>query len=188
MPGTSVNLFVPNAPFLYPLKTSKNFTVFWCFQGLEKGCIGNEWVKRKFSYISKITFCNKPMHVTEVLKGFLECRNPLTLQKRPPEMFYKKDVLKYFAIFTGKHICRDLCSIKLQSWRPTTLLNRDSNTGVFLWKLWNFKKHLFWRASANGCFYSLLKSNPNSHTLPTVLEALPVIGGRLDSLDCVQGT
>ena len=40
------NPFVPNAPFLYPLKTSENLTVFWCFQGVEKGCIGNEWVKQ----------------------------------------------------------------------------------------------------------------------------------------------
>ena len=35
-----INPFVSNAPFLYPLKTS----VFWCFQRVEKGCIGNEWV------------------------------------------------------------------------------------------------------------------------------------------------
>ena len=33
------NPFVPNAPFLY--KT--------CFQGVEKGCIENEWVKKMFS-------------------------------------------------------------------------------------------------------------------------------------------
>ena len=33
-----INLFVPNAPFLYPLKT--------CFQGVEKGCIRNKWVKQ----------------------------------------------------------------------------------------------------------------------------------------------
>ena len=32
---STINPFVPNAPFLYPLKT---------FQGVEKGCIGNEWV------------------------------------------------------------------------------------------------------------------------------------------------
>ena len=38
------NPFVPNAPFLYPLKTSENLKVFWCFQGVEKGCIGNKWV------------------------------------------------------------------------------------------------------------------------------------------------
>ena len=40
-----INPFVPNAPFLYPLKTSENLTVFWCFQGIEKGRIGKEWVK-----------------------------------------------------------------------------------------------------------------------------------------------
>ena len=38
--------FVPSAPFLYPLKTSETHKVFWCFPGLEKGCIGNEWVKK----------------------------------------------------------------------------------------------------------------------------------------------
>ena len=39
-----INPFFPNAPFLYLQKTSENFTVFWCFQGVEKGCIENEWV------------------------------------------------------------------------------------------------------------------------------------------------
>ena len=40
-----LNLFVPNAPFLYPLKISENLTVSRRFQRVEKGCIGNEWVK-----------------------------------------------------------------------------------------------------------------------------------------------
>ena len=35
------NTFVPSAPFLYPLKTSENLNVFWCFQGVEKRFIGN---------------------------------------------------------------------------------------------------------------------------------------------------
>ena len=52
-----INPFVPNAPFLYPLKTSENCKVFWCFQGVEKGCIGNEWVKGYLHY--KIIFCHK---------------------------------------------------------------------------------------------------------------------------------
>ena len=41
------NPFVPNAPFLYPLKTSENLTV-------EKGCIENKWVKssQKLDYYS----------------------------------------------------------------------------------------------------------------------------------------
>ena len=41
-----INPFSPNAPFLYPLKTSENRKVFWCFQGVDKGCIGNECIKQ----------------------------------------------------------------------------------------------------------------------------------------------
>ena len=39
------NPFVLNAPFLYPLKTSENRKVCWCFQEEEKEYIANEWVK-----------------------------------------------------------------------------------------------------------------------------------------------
>ena len=39
--GCYINPFVPNAPFLYLLKTSENLTVFCCFHGVEKGCIEN---------------------------------------------------------------------------------------------------------------------------------------------------
>ena len=42
------NPFDPNAPFLYPLKTSENheafFFFFFFFQGVEKGCLVNKWV------------------------------------------------------------------------------------------------------------------------------------------------
>ena len=40
----SIKPFFPNAPFLHPLKTSENLTVFWCFQELEKECIESKWV------------------------------------------------------------------------------------------------------------------------------------------------
>ena len=43
----------------------------------------------------------------------------------------KKDVLKNFANFIGKHLCCNLFLIKL-------LLKRDSNINVFLWNLQNF--------------------------------------------------
>ena len=49
----SVNPFVPSAPFLYPLKTSENLKVFWCFQGVEKGCTGNEWVKNTLTTVKQ---------------------------------------------------------------------------------------------------------------------------------------
>ena len=40
-----VNQLVPNPPFLYPqVKHQVTLTVFGCFQGVEKECIGNKWV------------------------------------------------------------------------------------------------------------------------------------------------
>ena len=71
-------------------------------------------------------------------------------QKQPLEVFYKKAV-KNFAIFTGKHLSWSLFLTKLQAFRPDS--KRDSDAGVFLWILRNFWKPLFWRTSANGCFW-----------------------------------
>ena len=36
-------------------------------------------------------------------------------QKKPPEVFYKKAILKNSTIFTGKHLCRSLFSSVLES-------------------------------------------------------------------------
>ena len=58
------------------------------------------------------------------------------------QMFYKKGVLKNFSSFTEKHLFWSLFWIELS---PTTLLKRDSNTGVFLWILQHFKNSLFYR-------------------------------------------
>ena len=44
------------------------------------------------------------------------------LQKQPPQVFYKKAVLKNFALFTGKNLCWSL--ILLKTFRPTILLIR----------------------------------------------------------------
>ena len=68
------------------------------------------------------------MHLKVARKKF----EPSFFQKQPPEVFYKKNVLKNFAIFTGKHLCSSLFLIELQASRPLTLLQRDSNTDVFL--------------------------------------------------------
>ena len=54
------------------------------------------------------------------------------------QMFFKIRVLKSFAISTGKHLYWSHFLIKLQAFRPATLLQRDSNIGVFLWILRNF--------------------------------------------------
>ena len=53
-------------------------------------------------------------------------------KKQPPDVFYKKGVLKNFANFTEKRLCWSFLLIKLQAFKPAYLLKRDSNTGVFL--------------------------------------------------------
>ena len=40
------------------------------------------------------------------------------------QMFFKTDVLKNFAIFTGKHLCWNLFLIKFQNWRPAFLFKK----------------------------------------------------------------
>ena len=40
-----MNPLVPSVPFLWLQKTSENREVFWFFQVVEKGCIGNKWVQ-----------------------------------------------------------------------------------------------------------------------------------------------
>ena len=46
-------------------------------------------------------------------------------------MFYKKTVLKNFAIFTRKQLCSSLFLTKLQAQKPATLLKRDFNASAF---------------------------------------------------------
>ena len=62
-------------------------------------------------------------------------------QKQPPKLFFKKiskiSLGKWWSLFLIKLI----------------KLKRDSNTGAFLWNLWNFWEHQFWRTSANDCFW-----------------------------------
>ena len=79
------NPFVPNALILYPLKTSENLT-FFCFQGVEKGCIGNKWVHDLFMVVFKMLL----LHIIECfqfkdppsgLRQFLANENSLKMMK-----------------------------------------------------------------------------------------------------------
>ena len=52
-----LNPFVPNEPFLYPLKTLESHKVFWCLQGLDKGCMGmNGLTPAAVCYAVKFSF------------------------------------------------------------------------------------------------------------------------------------
>ena len=114
-----------------------------------------------FANIKEIIICKTIKNFTAINKYcFKWDYNPF--QKKPPKVFYKKAVLKNFAIFTGKRLCWSLFLIKLQDSSPAFLLKRDSNTGLFLWILRNFKEHLFWRTSANR-YFCLFQVNSLKH-------------------------
>ena len=55
-----------------------------------------------------------------------------------------------------ENTCWSLFLIKLQAWRPATLLKRDSSTGFLLLILRNFKETLFSQNTFGGCFCKVL--------------------------------
>ena len=57
----------------------------------------------------------------------------ITLKSNYRRCSIKEAVPKHFAKLIGKHLCWSLFSINLQTYKPATLLGKDSNTGVFLW-------------------------------------------------------
>ena len=68
-------------------------------------------------------------------------------------MFLKNGVSKHFSIFTGKHLCRSLFLIKLQVWRPASLLKRDRCFPMKFAKFfWNT---FFLQNTSGGCFWLL---------------------------------
>ena len=48
-----ISPFVPNASFLYPLKTSENLKIFWFFQVVEKGSIVKNFLKKYITLFTK---------------------------------------------------------------------------------------------------------------------------------------
>ena len=72
-------------------------------------------------------------------------------QKQPPELFYKKGVLKVLQNSQENTCTRVSFLIKLQACK---LIKRDPHTGVFLWILQNFYEHLFYRTPPDDCFWN----------------------------------
>lgn len=102
----TVNLFVPNAPFPYPQKKSENLEVF-CFQGLEKMCIRNKWINRKFilkvpvSYISA-DYCRKLISYCTAFSHTLQSGIEITEKFDKRGKYSKKD--NFFIITVKKRI------------------------------------------------------------------------------------
>ena len=81
-------------------------------------------------------------------------------QKHPPEVFYKKDVLKKFAKFIGIHLCQNLFFNKVAGLRPAT--KKEILAQVFscefskIYKNTFFREHLWMTASININPYQLI--------------------------------
>ena len=70
------------------------------------------------------------------------------MQRHPPEVFYKKGVVKNFTKFAEKHRFQNLFFNKVASLRPSTLLKKEALAQVFscefceIFKKIFFAKHL----------------------------------------------
>ena len=69
-----------------------------------------------------------------------------------PEVFNKKDVLKNFTKFTGKHLCCSLFFCKVAVLRPATLLKKRLRSSCFLANFVKFLRTPFLLNTYDGCF------------------------------------
>ena len=73
------------------------------------------------------------------------------IQRQSTEMFYKKAVLKDFAMFTGNQLCWSLFIIKLQAFRPTVLLKILQHR-CFPVNVTKFLRRAFFQNICKRCF------------------------------------
>ena len=64
---------------------------------------------------------------------------------KPPPLMFFWEIYEFFETAEAA-----TWSVPLK--KPGTLLKRESNTGVFQWKLQNFVEYLFGRTFVNNCF------------------------------------
>ena len=69
----------------------------------------------------------------------------LRVRSSRPDVFCKKDVLKNFAKFTGKHLCQSLFFNKSTGLRPETLLKMRLWHRCFLVNFAKFLRTTFYR-------------------------------------------
>ena len=71
------------------------------------------------------------------------------VQKQPPEVFFKKDVLKNFANSTGKHLCWSLFLNKVADLSACNSIKKRLQQRYVPIKLAKFYEHLFRKRSAD---------------------------------------
>ena len=72
--------------------------------------------------------------------------------------------------YSQENICGEVSFlIKLQIFKPVTLLKIDSNTGAFLWVSRIFKKRLCWRTTPYGRFWIFENCFLRTYSAQTIL-------------------
>ena len=73
-------------------------------------------------------------------------------RSRRPNVLCKKGIPRNFAKFTEKSLSQSLFFNKVLGLSLQLYSIRDSDTGVFLWSLRNFKEHIFLHNISSACF------------------------------------
>ena len=126
--------FVLNAPFIYPLKTSENLMVFWCFQGVDMGALRRNGSRNIFHYFSKCvsnsrSFSTIILKVTPIIehKNTAE-ENILTHKVYSLLLKFEKNEVQYsnfhFHCCSPWHadFASDLCSIHISTRGYTNMM------------------------------------------------------------------
>ena len=74
------------------------------------------------------------------------------------KLFYKKDVLRNFTKFTGKHLFQSLFFNKIAGFKPATFLKKRLWHRCFLVNFVKFQKTLFYRTPLDNLFCVLQNS------------------------------
>ena len=98
-------------------------------------------------------------------------------QKQPPEVFYKKDVLRNFAKFTGKHLCQSLFFNKVAG-QACNFIKKETLAQMFSCEFCEisqntfFIEHLLTAASVSLKNMSITKKIRAKNILNIVIEAI----------------
>ena len=65
------------------------------------------------------------------------------MKKQPPEVFYKKGVVRNFTKFIGKHLCLSLFFNKVAGLRPATFIKKETMAQVFSYEFCEISKNTF---------------------------------------------
>ena len=92
-----------------------------------------------------------------VRKKLLEkSSNSCIHQKQPPEVFYKKGVLRNFVKFTGKHLCQSLFFNKVGGLRPAALSKKTLWHTCFPVNFEKFQRTPFLQKSSGRLLLSVI--------------------------------